>query len=812
MKKKLVSVLTVLAMCLSMLPTAAMAYYCDTCVDEAPHDHYCDVCGEISWSVSSEDRTCAAEGCDARESYVKGSYTELTYRMADGIAVADGKVAVYARELYELSMDSSVPAEGSIVVSWEDAHLPVEAPLDAAGEATVEFTGLPVAYLNFGSVRYIPADPEAVLLQENGVVARYDRNLFEMKVDSYLDVTVNGVDADELYFLAGAEVTVTLLVDESAGTFDWLFDQDETDIIPDYEQEGSSICFTMPEGDVHLYAGFLCDNCVDENEDHWCDNCDGLLSDCIDEDEDHLCDLCGYLVNGVCFDEDSDHICDVCWTYWSEWCQDEDGDHACDACYTVLWGLCEDENGDHTCDVCWNLMSYLCLDENFDHYCDDPDCCFWLSCCEELDEDGDGFCAYCGEWIYPDPGNMNFYALAGDTEITMFWMPVPYAVGEDTLKHYIVYCFDEENGDPEDAAEVIVPYAIGADTYTYTFTGLTNDVSYEVGVTAEYTLVDGEFGCKSFTAATSVIPYEAGCTEPGMPKIVSVTCGNGSITVRWKAPQDDGGTRIRGYGIDVMGETHSLFYGDIDPAPNANSVMSYTVEGLTNGERYSVGVFAYNAVGWSGADWVDVKLVRKSSSGGSVDTPVVAPEKTSSAEKFTDLDADAWYYEAANYVLEKGLMAGVGEDTFAPGMVTDRSMIVTILWSLAGKPAAEGGKNFADVEAGMWYSDAIRWASSEGIIAGTGDGTFAPAGGLTREQLATILYSFEKYKGGGFTGAWMFLLNYPDRNEISDWAYEAMCWMTMNQVITGKDGGILDPKGTATRAEVAQMLMRYLEG
>ena len=103
-------------------------------------------------------------------------------------------------------------------------------------------------------------------------------------------------------------------------------------------------------------------------------------------------------------------------------------------------------------------------------------------------------------------------------------------------------------------------------------------------------------------------------------------------------------------------------------------------------------------------------------------------------------------------------------------------------------------------------------AASKGIVAGVSEDSFAPDAPLTREQLATILYAYEKANGGGFTGSWMFLLNYPDRADVAEWAYEPLCWMTMHQVMTGKDSGMLDPKGLATRAEAAQMLMRYLKG
>ena len=164
--------------------------------------------------------------------------------------------------------------------------------------------------------------------------------------------------------------------------------------------------------------------------------------------------------------------------------------------------------------------------------------------------------------------------------------------------------------------------------------------------------------------------------------------------------------------------------------------------------------------------------------------------------------------------LGSGLMGGVSNVLFAPGGTTTRAQIVTILWRLEGKPVVNYLMQFKDVAADKWYTEAIRWAASEGIVNGYSADQFAPNDAITREQLATILYRYEQYKGGGFKDMWMFLLDYPDRDEVSEWAYEAMCWMTMNDVISGiADGGttVLDPRGSATRAQVATILWRFCE-
>ena len=178
---------------------------------------------------------------------------------------------------------------------------------------------------------------------------------------------------------------------------------------------------------------------------------------------------------------------------------------------------------------------------------------------------------------------------------------------------------------------------------------------------------------------------------------------------------------------------------------------------------------------------------------------------------YTDLDLSAWYHDGIHFCVENDLMNGVGDDQFDPDGTATRSMIVTILWRLAGSPVVNYAMNFEDVPQDQWYSEAVRWAAAEGIVNGYGGGKFGTNDPISREQLATILYRYEQYRGGGFTGAWMIRMDYVDLAEVSDWAYEAMCWMSMNGIVNGKPGKILDPKGTATRAEAAAMLQRYCE-
>lgn len=176
---------------------------------------------------------------------------------------------------------------------------------------------------------------------------------------------------------------------------------------------------------------------------------------------------------------------------------------------------------------------------------------------------------------------------------------------------------------------------------------------------------------------------------------------------------------------------------------------------------------------------------------------------------YTDLDMTAWYHDGVHFCIENKLMNGTDTNIFAPDLTTSRAMIVTILWRLAGEPVVNYAMSFADVDADQWYTEAVRWAASEGIVKGYSDTAFGPNDSITREQLAAILYRCEQKNGGGFKGTWMFRMDFADLADVSDWAYEAMCWMNMNGIVNGKPGNVLDPRGNAARAEAATMLYRY---
>ena len=178
---------------------------------------------------------------------------------------------------------------------------------------------------------------------------------------------------------------------------------------------------------------------------------------------------------------------------------------------------------------------------------------------------------------------------------------------------------------------------------------------------------------------------------------------------------------------------------------------------------------------------------------------------------FTDVTSGDWFYDAVAYVYDKGMMEGTTDTTFAPTMNLTRSMIAQVLYNLEERPEAPGAAGFPDVAAGAWYADAVNWAAARGIVKGYDTGAFGPEDSVTREQLAAILYRYAQVKGYDTTQGGMAVREFSDSASISDWAQEAMAWAVNAQVLSGKGNGVLDPQGTVTRAEVAQMLMNFGE-
>ena len=170
---------------------------------------------------------------------------------------------------------------------------------------------------------------------------------------------------------------------------------------------------------------------------------------------------------------------------------------------------------------------------------------------------------------------------------------------------------------------------------------------------------------------------------------------------------------------------------------------------------------------------------------------------------YSDVDAGAWYAVAVEYVRDNGLMRGTSDTTFEPEGTMTRSMLSATLYRLAGSPAVTGVDAFSDTEEGVWYTDAVLWASQQGLVGGYGNGLFGTNDPVTREQIAVILW---RYAGSPAAEAGA---DFADEDQISGYAAQAVDWARASGVMDGVGGNRLNPKGTTTRAQAAAIFMRF---
>ena len=174
---------------------------------------------------------------------------------------------------------------------------------------------------------------------------------------------------------------------------------------------------------------------------------------------------------------------------------------------------------------------------------------------------------------------------------------------------------------------------------------------------------------------------------------------------------------------------------------------------------------------------------------------------------FNDVSYGDWYYDAVQFVYSRGIMDGVDYYKFAPNGTITRGMILTMLWRMAGEPFEMPVTSFTDVEIGRYYTTAVAWACRNGIADGMGESTFGPNDAITREELVTLMYRYAQYFGHSCIGT--SIEGFADAGSVSSYAYNAMCWAYKAGVVTGTTGSRLNPQGTASRAEAAQMIMSF---
>ena len=175
---------------------------------------------------------------------------------------------------------------------------------------------------------------------------------------------------------------------------------------------------------------------------------------------------------------------------------------------------------------------------------------------------------------------------------------------------------------------------------------------------------------------------------------------------------------------------------------------------------------------------------------------------------YTDVKESAWYYDSVSFATNRGLFNGTSATTFDPNDKMTRAMFVTVLYRLDGSPAINGSTHFTDVPAEAYFYNAVKWANANGIVYGTAADKFSPNANVTREQMVTFLYRYANYKSVDTTHEGS-LIDFPDAGQVSSYALHAMAWSVGADVIHGSNGMLL-PSGTATRAEVATMLKNYV--
>lgn len=176
-----------------------------------------------------------------------------------------------------------------------------------------------------------------------------------------------------------------------------------------------------------------------------------------------------------------------------------------------------------------------------------------------------------------------------------------------------------------------------------------------------------------------------------------------------------------------------------------------------------------------------------------------------SVQNFSDVASGQWYYTAVDYAINEGLFSGTSSSTFSPNAPMTRGMFVKVLGNQAGvDPAEYPSSSFSDVRPGAWYAPCVEWAVRNEIVNGTGNGRFSPDQSVTREQMAVVLYNYARFNGCDTMARVGAMLKFVDECRVSSYAYHAMEWAVTHNLLSG-NGGRLDPQGTATRAQVAQI-------
>lgn len=338
----------------------------------------------------------------------------------------------------------------------------------------------------------------------------------------------------------------------------------------------------------------------------------------------------------------------------------------------------------------------------------------------------------------------------------------------------------------------------------------------------EITLLKGDAVSATMTGSSKTIKVKAGS---GVTTPINVTVngenktlGNGTAEVTFTYPRpSSGGPGSSGgsisapttYAVNVNAATNGAVAADKKTA--SKGTMVTVTASPSKG-------YVVDAVKVVDKDGKDVAVTEKDgkyvftmpASAVTVTGSFKAETPAPVALPFTDVKSGDWFYPAVQYAYAQGLMTGTSATTFAPNGTMNRAMIVTVLYRLEKSPAVTGASKFTDVPAGQWYSDAVAWAAANKIVNGYDETTFGPMNAVTREQMAAILFRYEQVKGLENVTLEENLNRFPDQNKISAYAIPALQWAVGQKIINGNADGTLDPTGTATRAQVAQIFTNLL--
>ena len=386
-------------------------------------------------------------------------------------------------------------------------------------------------------------------------------------------------------------------------------------------------------------------------------------------------------------------------------------------------------------------------------------------------------------------GNDYYYITDGKTTASLYYRNADYTFTRVT---------PSVTGIAMESYPNTVQYTVGASSLDLTGAAIT--VTYQDGTTKRVDITqDMISGFDSSTSGTNriTVTYE-GCTTYFHVVIAKrSSSSSGSSSYRIDVSAGKGGTAQASTASAKAGSSVSVTVKAeqgyaIDSVVIANSegrAIPYTVEG---------GVYTFVMP----SDRVDVTVVFLA------DSDSVHQDCPSAG--FRDVTTASWFHESVDYVMEAGLFNGASAVEFAPNKAMSRAMLVTVLYRLEGEPAVSGTAKFTDVADGSYYEKAVAWACANGIVNGCSNTEFRPDAGVTREQMAAILYRYADYKGYDVSANGS-LDQFSDASKVSSYAADAMKWAVGEQLLSGVTAKTLIPQGYATRAQVATILMRFCE-